>query len=77
MADKQRWMSVRWISADKQVPEANDNIKYLVCCQTVKGIRSVNMAWYDGSHWHGMGSMSGVTHWMTLPELPEAKDGAS
>lgn len=60
-----------WISVTEKLPEADSNMKYIVCCRTVKGIRSINMAWYDGRFWHGMGSMSGVTHWMPLPELPE------
>ena len=34
-----------------------------------KGIKNINMAYIDNNGcWHGMGSMSGVTAWMPLPE---------
>ena len=59
-----------WISVTRSLPEPGDT-KYLVCCRTAKGLRSINMAWFDGTFWHGMGSMAGVTHWMPLPDLPE------
>lgn len=58
-----------WISVKERLPE--DEEKYLVCCCTVKGIKGINLAWFDGAYWHGMGSMSRVTHWMQLPKLPE------
>lgn len=61
----------KWISITDRHPKPDNNIKYLVCCRTAKGLRSINLAWFDGAYWHGMGSMSGVTHWMPLPELPE------
>lgn len=57
-----------WISVTDRLPA--DEEKYLVCCCTAKGIRNINLAWCDHAYWHGMGSMSGVTHWMPLPELP-------
>lgn len=63
--------AISWISAFDKLPEADSDTKYLVCCKTVKGLRSINLAWFDGSFWHGMGSMAGVTHWMPLPDLPE------
>lgn len=61
----------KWISVNEFVPV--DSEKYIVCCQTVKGICNINLAWFDGRAWHGIGSMSGVTHWMQLPELPGAQ----
>ncbi len=62
-----------WISISRYRPEADSDTKYLVCCRTAKGLRSINLAWFDGSFWHGMGSMAGVTHWMPLPDLPEVE----
>ncbi len=58
-----------WISVDERLPE--ENIRVLVCCQTKKGVRSINIAYQTYKFWHGYGSMSGVTHWMPLPEMPE------
>ena len=60
----------RWISVKDRLPET-DEVKYIVACKTKSGIRSINMAWFDGQFWHGMGSMAGVTHWMQPPEFPE------
>jgi hypothetical protein len=62
-----------WISVTDRMPEADPDTKYLVCARTKSGYRSINLAWYDGSFWHGMGSMAGVTHWMPLPDLPEVE----
>lgn len=55
-----------WISVEERLPE--DERMVLVTCQTKKGIRSTNRAYYDGKFWHGSGSMSGVTAWQPLPE---------
>lgn len=55
-----------WISVDERLPE--DERMVLVTCQTKKGIRSTNRAYYDGAFWHGSGSMSSVTAWCPLPE---------
>lgn len=55
-----------WIPVDERLPE--DERMVLVTCQTKKGIRSTNRAYYDGMFWHGSGSMSGVTAWQPLPE---------
>ncbi len=55
-----------WIPVDERLPE--DERMVLVTCQTKKGIRSTNRAYYDGKFWHGSGSMSGVTAWQPLPE---------
>ena len=55
-----------WISVEERLPE--DERMVLVTCQTKKGIRSTNRAYYDGTFWHGSGSMSSVTAWCPLPE---------
>ncbi|WP_024852897.1 DUF551 domain-containing protein [Mediterraneibacter gnavus] len=55
-----------WIPVSEKLPE--DERMVLVTCQTKKGIRSTNRAYYDGKFWHGSGSMSGVTAWQPLPE---------
>lgn len=55
-----------WIPVSERLPE--DERMVLVTCQTKKGIRSTNRAYYDGKFWHGSGSMSGVTAWQPLPE---------
>ena len=51
---------------EERLPE--DERMVLVTCQTKKGIRSTNRAYYDGAFWHGSGSMSSVTAWQPLPE---------
>lgn len=55
-----------WIPVEERLPE--DERMVLVTCQTKKGIRSTNRAYYDGTFWHGSGSMSSVTAWQPLPE---------
>ena len=55
-----------WIPVEKKLPEDDDMV--LVTCQTKKGVRSVNRAYYDGIFWNGIGSMSGVVAWRPLPE---------
>lgn len=64
-----------WFSVAERLPEDDDMV--LVTCQTKKGVRSVNRAYYDGIFWHGIGSMSGVVAWMPLPDpyQPEESDG--
>ncbi|MBO5408914.1 MAG: DUF551 domain-containing protein [Clostridia bacterium] len=57
-----------WIDVTEKLPD--ENVRCLVCCQTQKGFRSHNLAYYADGHWHGTGSMSGVTHWRELPILP-------
>lgn len=63
-----------WIPVEERLPEDDDMV--LVTCQTKKGVRSVNRAYYDGIFWHGIGSMSGVVAWRPLPEpyRPEGSD---
>ena len=55
-----------WIPVEERLPE--DERMVLVTCQTKKGIRSTNRAYYDGTFWHGSGSMSSVTAWCPLPK---------
>jgi len=55
-----------WIPVEERLPENERMV--LVTCQTKKGIRSTNRAYYDGAFWHGSGSMSSVTAWQPLPE---------
>ena len=55
-----------WIPVEERLPE--DERMVLVTCQTKKGIRSTKRAYYDGTFWHGSGSMSSVTAWCPLPE---------
>ena len=60
--------SMVWISVSEKLP--SENVRVLVACQTKKGLRSHNLAYYADGFWHGTGSMSGVTHWAELPILP-------
>ena len=55
-----------WIPVEERLPE--DERMVLVTCQTKKGIRSTNRAYYDGAFWYGSGSMSSVTAWQPLPD---------
>lgn len=55
-----------WIPVKERLPENNDIM--LVSCMTKKGVKNVNRAYYSDGHWHGSGSMSGVTAWMPSPE---------
>ena len=59
-------MNNGWIPVEERLPE--DERMVLVTCQTKKGIRSTNRAYYDGAFWHGSGSMSSVTAWQPLPD---------
>ena len=64
-------MNDDWIPVEKRLPE--DERMVLVTCQTKKGIRSTNRAYYDGAFWHGSGSMSSVTAWQPLPDRYKPK----
>ncbi len=55
-----------WIPCKVKMPK-NDVI-VLVTCRAKKGTLSVNRAYYDGTSWHGSGSMAEVVAWMALPE---------
>ena len=58
----------KWTSVKERLPV--EDLRVLVCCKTQKGVRSINLAYQEKGFWHGSGSMSNVTHWMMLPELP-------
>lgn len=45
-----------------------DNEKYLLTCRNKKGVANINMGWFDGREWHGMGTFAQVTAWCPLPE---------
>ncbi|MDI9473099.1 MAG: DUF551 domain-containing protein [Bacillota bacterium] len=63
---------MNWIDVNERLPEVNE--KVIVCTQTKKGVKSINLAYIDADGWwHGMGSMSGVIAWMPLPEVYEGK----
>ncbi len=60
--------AVQW--RDPAVEEPVDDEKVLVCTQTKKGVKSINIAYIDADGvWHGMGSMSGVIAWLPLPAV--------
>ena len=61
----------KWIPVTERLPDTEDRV--LVCCKTKKGLQTINMAYLFNGTWHGQGSMSGVTHWMPLPELPKGE----
>lgn len=58
-----------WISVKDRLPE--ENVRVIVCAQTKKGVRNINIAYYSDEFWHGTGSMSGVIAWQPLPEPPK------
>ena len=62
-----------WISVEDELPK--DDTKHMVCVQAKTGRQSINMAWFDGTFWHGTGTMAGVTHWKPFPALP-GREGA-
>ena len=48
---------MNWIDVNERLPEVNE--KVIVCTQTKKGVKSINLAYIDADGWwHGMGSMS-------------------
>lgn len=55
-----------WIPVEIRLPDNTEMV--LVTCQTQKGLRSINRAYYSEGFWHGSGSMSGVIAWMPLPD---------
>ncbi len=58
----------KWIDVNESLPPEGERV--LVCCQTKKGLQSINLAYQSDGFWHGTGSMSGVIAWMPLPQLP-------
>lgn len=62
-----------WIPTDIITPPADPNQRYYVLCESKKGVVSQNLAWIDeNGTWHGQGSLSKVTHWMTV-QFPEVQ----
>ena len=63
----------RWVSVTDRVPHRDpmNDTRYEVCTKTKRGIRNINIAWFDGQSWHGTGTHANVTHWRELPRLPE------
>lgn len=53
-----------WILASEQLP-TDDEVK-LVTCQTKKGVRTWNRAYYSNGSWSGSGSMSNVIAWKDM-----------
>lgn len=56
-----------WNNSAEILPNNDD--KMLVITETKKGIRQLNIAYFDGQFWHGMGSMSNVIAWAYIPDL--------
>lgn len=59
-------MKLEWYPYPATAPVNDD--KCLITCRNKKGIANVNMAYYDGKFWHGMGSFAEVVAWCPLPE---------
>ena len=62
-----------WENPNEILPNNDD--KMLVITETKKGIRQINIAYFDGQFWHGMGSMSKVIAWAYMPDVNIHKDG--
>ena len=60
-----------WNNPDEILPNTDE--KMLVITETKKGIRQVNIAYFDGQFWHGMGSMAGVIAWAYMPNVNNLK----
>ena len=54
-----------WIPVVTDLPA--EGVRCLVTCESKKGMRSINLAYYMSGFWHGQGSMSGVIAWAYLP----------
>lgn len=61
-----------WIPVTERLPENDEMV--LVSCQTTKGVKNVNRAYYMNGSWHGSGSMSGVKAWQPLPDPYEPQE---
>lgn len=61
-----------WIPTAQRLP-SDESIK-LVTCETKKGFRSVNRAYYSDGFWHGSGSMSNVIAWANMPKPYDGTD---
>ena len=62
-----------WHNAAFILPNNDD--KMLVITETKKGVRQINIAYYDGQFWHGMGSMSNVIAWAYMPDVNNGVHG--
>lgn len=62
-----------WNNVAEILPNNDD--KMLVITETKKGIRQINIAYFDGQFWHGMGSMSNVIAWAYMPDVSNFKKG--
>lgn len=62
---------ILWNNPDVILPNNDD--KMLVITETKKGIRQINIAYFDGHFWHGMGSMSKVIAWAYMPDISMLK----
>lgn len=62
---------ITWHSAANILPNNDD--KMLVITETKKGLRQINIAYFDGQFWHGMGSMSGIIAWAYMPDVNSFK----
>ena len=60
-----------WNNPDEILPNTDE--KMLVITETKKGIRQINIAYFDGQFWHGMGSMTGVIAWAYMPNVNNLK----
>lgn len=58
-----------WIPVTKELPKSNEEV--LVCVAKGKGV-TMCVAWYyaEKNIWCDYGVISGVTHWMKLPDVP-------
>lgn len=62
---------IYWNNPNEILPNNDD--KMLVITETKKGIRQINIAYFDGQFWHGMGSMSKVIAWAYMPDVSRLK----
>lgn len=56
--------TLEWFKFPENEP-TDEDLK-LVLTKTKAGVYGWNRAYYDGTYWHGSGSMSGVLAWADL-----------
>lgn len=62
-------MNAGWIPVALVPPPEGDRV--LVCCETAKGVKTINIGYFDANGtFHGMGSSAKVKWWMPLPMMP-------
>lgn len=59
-------LKFEWYPFPDTYPPNDDRV--LVTCRNKKGMNNINMAYFDGNSWHGMGSFADVVAWCPLPE---------